>query len=69
MIATELGYALREYKGEILEAHRRGLNVHRIAEIFRERGVDISKIHLMRAIRRFIEEEERAGEGLVKSER
>jgi hypothetical protein len=52
--------ALREYKPEILEAHRHGLNVHRIAEIFRERGVDISKIHLMRAIRRFIEEEERA---------
>jgi hypothetical protein len=37
------------------------LNIHRIAEIFRERGVDISKIHLMRAIRRFIEEEERTG--------
>ena len=54
--------ALREYKPEILEAHRHGLNVHRIAEIFRERGVDISKIHLMRAIRRFIEEEERVGE-------
>jgi hypothetical protein len=53
--------ALREYKAEILEAHRHGLNVHRIAEIFRERGVDISKIHLMRAIRRFIEEEERGG--------
>jgi hypothetical protein len=52
--------ALREYKPEILEAHRHGLNVHRIAEIFRERGVDISKIHLIRAIRRFIEEEERA---------
>jgi hypothetical protein len=49
--------ALREYKPEILEAHRHGLNIHRIAEIFRERGVDISKIHLMRAIRRFIEEE------------
>src|ERR1700758_3494489 len=55
--------ALREYKPEILEAHRHGLNVHRIAEIFRERGVDISKIHLMRAIRRFIEEEERARSG------
>jgi hypothetical protein len=53
--------ALRQYKEQILEAHRHGLNVHRIAEIFRERGVDISKIHLMRAIRRFIEEEERAG--------
>jgi hypothetical protein len=52
--------ALREYKSEILEARRHGLNIHRIAEIFRERGVDISKIHLMRAIRRFIEEEERA---------
>jgi hypothetical protein len=50
--------ALREYKGEILEAHQSGLNVHRIAEIFRERGVGISKIHLMRAIRRFIDEEE-----------
>ena len=61
--------ALREYKSEILEAHRHGLNVHRIAEIFRERGVDISKIHLMRAIRRFIEEEEMAGEELVKSEK
>jgi hypothetical protein len=60
--------ALREYKAEILEAHRHGLNVHRIAEIFRERGVDISKIHLMGAIRRFIEEEERVGgRGLVKS--
>ena len=56
-------------KAEIVEAHRHGLNVHRIAEIFRERGVDISKIHLMRAIRRFIEEEGRAGEGLVKSEK
>jgi hypothetical protein len=54
--------ALREYKPEILEAHRHGLNIHRIAEIFRERGVDISKIHLMRAIRRFIEEEERVGD-------
>jgi hypothetical protein len=53
--------ALREYKAEIVEAHRHGLNVHRIAEIFRERGVDISKIHLMRAIRRFIEEEEKVG--------
>jgi hypothetical protein len=53
--------ALREYKPEILEAHRHGLNVHRIAEVFRERGVGISKIHLMRAIRRFIEEEERVG--------
>jgi hypothetical protein len=55
--------ALREYKAEIVEAHRHGLNVHRIAEIFRERGVDISKIHLMRAIRRFIEEEGRASAG------
>ena len=61
--------ALREYKGEIVEAHRSGLNVHRIAEIFRECGVDISKIHLMHAIRRFIEEEERVVRGLVKSER
>jgi hypothetical protein len=61
--------ALREYKPEILEAHRHGLNVHRIAEIFRERGVDISKIHLMRAIRRFIEEEERVGSGLVRREK
>jgi hypothetical protein len=55
--------ALREYKAEILEAHRHGLNVHRIAEIFRERGVDISKIHLMRAIRRFIEEQEKGSAG------
>jgi hypothetical protein len=31
--------AFREYKPEILEAHRHGLNVHRIAEIFKERGV------------------------------
>jgi hypothetical protein len=35
--------------------------VHRIAQIFRERGVDISVPHLVRTIRRFIEEEERAG--------
>jgi hypothetical protein len=49
--------ALRKYKPEILQAHRHGLNVYRIAEISTERGVDISKIHLMRAIRRFIEEE------------
>ena len=34
--------ALRQYKEEILEAHRSGLSVHRIAQIFRERGVDIS---------------------------
>jgi hypothetical protein len=53
--------ALRQCKEEILEAHRSGLNVHRIAQIFRERGVDISTIHLMRTIRRFIDEEERAG--------
>jgi hypothetical protein len=33
---------LRQYKEEILEAHRSGLSVHRIAQIFRERGVDIS---------------------------
>ena len=51
--------ALRECKAEIVEAHRHGLNVHWIAEIFRERGVDISKIHPMRAIRRFI-----VGEGI-----
>jgi len=58
--------ALREYKAEIVEAHRHGLNIHRIAEIFRERGVDISKIHLMRAIRRFIEEEEKGGKTSVR---
>ena len=61
--------ALREYSQRSFEAHRHGLNVHRIAEVFRERDVDISKIHLMRAIRRFIEEEEMAGEELVKSEK
>jgi hypothetical protein len=34
--------ALRQCEEEILEAHRSGLSVHRIAQIFRERGVDIS---------------------------
>jgi IS30 family transposase len=53
--------ALRQYKEEILEAHRSGLSVHRIAQIFRERGVDISVPHLVRTIRRFVDEEERAG--------
>jgi hypothetical protein len=28
--------ALREYKGEILEAHRGGISIHRVAQIFRE---------------------------------
>jgi hypothetical protein len=51
--------ALRQYKEEILEAHRSGLSVHRIAQIFRERGVDISVPHLVRTVRRFIDEEER----------
>ena len=56
--------ALRQYKEEILEAHRHGLSVHRIAQIFRERGVDISVPHLVRTVRRFVDEEERAaGEG------
>ena len=53
--------ALRQYKDEILEAHRSGLSVHRIAQIFRERGVDISVPHLVRTIRRFVDEEERVG--------
>jgi hypothetical protein len=52
--------ALRQYKEEILEAHRSGLSVHRIAQIFRERGVDISVPHLGRTVRRFVDEEERA---------
>jgi hypothetical protein len=51
---------LRQYKEEILEAHRSGLSVHRIAQIFRERGVDISVPHLVRTVRRFVDEEERA---------
>jgi len=46
-----------------LEAHRSGLSVHRIAQIFRERGVDISVPHLVRTVRRFMDEEERAGKG------
>jgi hypothetical protein len=50
--------ALRQYKDEILEAHRSGLSVHRIAQIFRERGVDISVPHLVRTVRRFVDEEE-----------
>src|SRR5260370_29748886 len=54
--------ALRQYKEEILEAHRSGLSVHRIAQIFRERGVDISVPHLVRTIRRFVDEEERVGD-------
>jgi hypothetical protein len=37
--------------------------VHRIAQIFRERGVDISVPHLVRTVRRFVDEEERAGKG------
>jgi hypothetical protein len=55
--------AFRQYKEEILEAHRSGLSVHRIAQIFRERGVDISVPHLVRTVRRFVDEEERAGKG------
>jgi hypothetical protein len=54
--------ALRQYKEEILEAHRSGLSVHRIAQIFRERGIDISVPHLVRTIRRFVDEEERVGD-------
>jgi hypothetical protein len=50
--------ALRECKEEILEAHRSGISIHRIAQIFRERDVDISTQHLMRAIRLFIAEGE-----------
>ena len=50
----------RQYKDEILEAHRSGLSVHRIAQIFRERGVDISVPHLVRTVRRFVDEEERS---------
>ena len=52
--------ALRQCKDEIIEANRSGLNIHWIAQIFRERNVDISTQHLMRAIRLFIEEEEGA---------
>jgi hypothetical protein len=55
--------ALRQYKEDILEAHRSGLSVHRIAQIFRERGVDISVPHLVRTVRRFVDEEERVGKG------
>jgi hypothetical protein len=44
-----------------LEAHRSGLSIHRIAQIFRERGVDISVPHLVRTVRRFVDEEERVG--------
>ena len=51
--------ALRQYKEEILEAHRSGLSVHRISQIFRERGVDISIRHMHRTIRRLIDEVER----------
>ena len=40
--------ALRACKDEILEAHRIGISIHRIAQIFRERDVDISTQHLMR---------------------
>jgi hypothetical protein len=54
--------ALSQYKEEILEAHRSGLSVHRIAQIFRERGVDISVPHLVRTVRRFVDEEERVGD-------
>ena len=37
--------ALRECKEEILEAHRSGISIHRIAQIFREQNVDISTQH------------------------
>jgi hypothetical protein len=47
-----------ERKDEILEAHRSGISIHRIAQIFREPNVDISTQDLMRAIRLFIEEGE-----------
>jgi hypothetical protein len=47
-----------ERKDEILEAHRSGISIHRIAQIFREPNVDISTQHLMRAIWLFIEEGE-----------
>jgi hypothetical protein len=47
--------ALKQYKEDILEAHRSGLSVHRIAQIFRERGVDISVPHLVRTVTRFID--------------
>ena len=50
--------ALRGCKDEILEAHLSGISIDRIAQIFRERNVDISTQHLMRAIRLFISEEE-----------
>jgi hypothetical protein len=53
--------ALTQYKEEILEAHRSGLSAHRIAQIFSERGVDISVPHLERTDRRFVDEEERVG--------
>jgi hypothetical protein len=37
---------------------------NRLAQIFRERGVDISVPHLVRTVRRFVDEEERtAGKG------
>jgi hypothetical protein len=52
--------ALRQYREEILEAPRSGLSFHRIAQIFRERGVDISVPHLVRTVRRFVDER-RAG--------
>jgi hypothetical protein len=60
---------LRQYKEEILEAHRSGLSVHRIAQIFRERGVDISVPHLVRTVRRFVDEEERAAGKVSTAER
>ena len=43
-------------QGRDPEAHRSGISIHRIAQIFRERDVDISTQHLMRAIRLFIAE-------------
>ena len=52
--------ALRQYKEEILEANRSGVSVHRIAQFFPERGVDISVPHLVRTITHFIKEKEPA---------
>ena len=45
-----------------MEAHRSGLSVHRIAQIFRERSVDISVPHMLRTIRRLIDEVERVAD-------
>src|ERR1700722_2371324 len=57
----EVNPCLNELRFPKMPGATTGRRVHRIAQIFRERGVDISVPHLVRTVRRFVDEEERAG--------